>query len=268
MLSIKGLCAALVLWLWLVVPAHATTPSVVGNVYCNTAASTCTGNFSSGVSAGSSILVVGAYGAYSGTITLSVADSAGNCTTYTTTHDTANSPAFHTQFFAVCATTTTALTTSSTITVTTTGAAGLFNVGMVKIGGANALAFPAAVSNFATGSGTSGTTLPTMPTTPTLTWGTEDAFALVTWYNGHTTDAISWGNGFSAVACWPASASNRPSVCLGRATVSSGTVTPAATVTNSGAGYIASAIMIANSGTMSCIVPGGLMMGAGGGRRC
>lgn len=244
--------------------ARAMTLTQIGQAYCNTAASSCAIPLTTSVAAGSNIIVVGTNNLYSSSVTITVADNAAtpNCGgAYAVKFAAVNSPAYNTQIRAICQNTATALTTSNTITVTTSSGTALWNVVAYTATNASTVKVLAASGTAVSGSFTSGTALPTEPTVPMLTWSSEDALAMVTW-SGHTADTVAWANGFSAVGCFAASASNRPAVCIGKyAGIPTSITSPTVTITGTAAGYVAAVDTYVNASTtrIGCGGCGGLL---------
>jgi hypothetical protein len=230
-------------WLCATATAAATViKTLVGSAICATAATSCSGTFSTAVAAGSFVEIEVTVDGQAQSFVFSITDSAGN--SYAgpgsggkTTLISSNNGSI---IVGYAAATTTALTTSSTFTVSNPSNSFPYVMQAYVIAGVSGLG---GVGAAVTGTWTSGTPI-TFATTPTLNHSSEYADAVVALAVGGVTDSMgSYSGGFSAVGSVVSANVNRPEMFISGQTVTSGTATLVATPMSSASRNYSSIIL-------------------------
>ena len=259
----RALIAGLIALLWCAAPAHAVTPTLVASGSCSTSTASCTITATANVATGSFVVVVGTY-ATSNNGTISVTDSAANCTTYVTVAKASSTNG--TPFAAVCAFAGTALTSGTgTFTATTSAGSSYWAMQAYTVTG---LASFDKSGTAVSGTWTTATATSFAATLP-LGYTSEWALGIVSVGNGAVTDSLgSYSGGFASIGSLTAAA--RPELFLSSQTLTSGTTTIGATPTSAASrAFNSVTLLFATNGSTQCGNAGAmLLLGIGGGGAC
>jgi hypothetical protein len=223
--------------------AQATvTKTPVGTANCATAATSCTGTFTTSIAAGSIVEIEVMVDGLAQSYVFSITDNAGNTYTGPASGGKTTLANYNNASLVMGYTLSTiyALTSSSTFTVTTSGSTFPFAVSAYVLTGVSGID---SVSTAVNGTWTSGSAN-TFATTPTMRYSSDYADAIIGAVTYPTDTLGSYSGGFSSVNANISAGANRPSLFISGQTMTSGTATLVATPSSGGSARTYTSVII------------------------